>query len=120
MELAMSRRTVSGYVDESVADRLSVLARAEARSPAQIVGQALGFYVGLPEAARSSLRRIEAMGSPDEMQFLQSEFIRLLFKIDMDLTQRRMAADMGDKIPDFTSEEEIEKFAVAWTDGRGR
>jgi predicted transcriptional regulator len=104
----MAGRSVSGYVDDKVAERLYDVARAEARSPANIVGQALGFYVALPEAARASLRRIETLASPDEMNWFKTEFVRLLFKVDMGLTQRQMA-----EIP--SGEDEIEKAALEWT-----
>ncbi len=116
----MAGRSVSGYVDEKVAKRLYDLAQAESRSPANIVGQALGFYVSLPEAARTSLRRIETMALPDELRWFQTEFVRLLFKADMDLTQRRMAAEIGPGIPDVSTEEELEQASVDWTNGLDR
>ena len=116
----MAGRSVSGYVDEKVAKRLSDVAQAEARSPANIVGQALGFYVSLPEAARNSLRRIETMASPDELRWFQTEFVRLLFKVDMGLTQRRMAEEIGANVPEVSTEEALEQVAVEWTNGLGR
>ena len=96
----MAGRSVSGYVDEKIASRLTVVARAESRSPANIVGQALGFYVALPETARIAMRRIETLASPEEQRWLQTEFVRLLLKADMRLTQRKMAEEMGKNIPD--------------------
>jgi predicted transcriptional regulator len=116
----MASRTVSGYVDDRIADRLNALAKAEARSPANIVGQALGFYVALPEAARTSLRRIESMASSDEMHWFQTEFMRLLFKVDMGVTQRKMAVEMGANLPDASTEEDIEQASVEWTNSLGR
>jgi hypothetical protein len=116
----MAGKSVSGYVDEKVAKRLHDVARAEARSPANIVGQALGFYVSLPEAARTSLRRIETLASPDELRWFHSEFVRLLFKVDMDLTIRQMADEMGAKIPEAETDEDIDRVAVEWTNGIGR
>src|ERR1700722_6634346 len=105
----MPGRSVSGYVDDKVATRLLDIARAEARSPANIVGQALGFYVTLPETARSSLRRLETLASPDELRWFQTEFVRLLLKADMELTQRRMAEEMAANIPDVDAEEALEQ-----------
>ena len=113
----MAGRSVSGYVDEKIASRLTAVARAESRSPANIVGQALGFYVALPETARTAMRRIETLASPEEQRWLQTEFVRLLLKADMRLTQRKMAEEMGKNIPDATTEEEFERVAVEWTDG---
>jgi predicted transcriptional regulator len=116
----MAGRTVSGYVDERVADRLNALAKAESRPQANIVGQALSFYVALPEAARNSLRRIETMASSDELRWFQTEFMRLLFKVDMGVTQRKMAKEMDANIPDTTTEEELEQASVEWTNRLAR
>ncbi len=116
----MAGRSVSGYVDEKVAKRLFEVAKAEARSPANIVGQALGFYVSLPEAARNSLRRLETIASSDELRWFQTECVRLLFKVDMDLTQRRMAEEIGANIPDAGAEANLEQASVEWTNGVGR
>jgi predicted transcriptional regulator len=116
----MAGRTVSGYVDDKIADRLNALAQAESRSPANIVGQALRFYVVLPETARNSLRRIETMASSDELLWFQTEFMRLLFKVDMGVTQRKMAKEMGANIPDASTEEEIEQASVEWTNSLAR
>ena len=116
----MAGRSVSGYVDEKVADRLDDVARMELRSPADIVGQALGFYVDLPESARSSLRRTEAMASPEELHWFQAEFIRLLLKVDMNMTQRQMAVEVGSNIPDVNNEGELEQSSMGWTSNLGR
>ena len=116
----MAGRTVSGYVEEGVADRLSEIASLEDRKPASIVGQAIGFYVALPEPARTTLRRIEALALPEEKQWLRREFMRLLFKVDMGLTQRRMANEVAPNLPAGDSEEELEQAAVDWSDGFGR
>jgi predicted transcriptional regulator len=116
----MAGRSVSGYVDDKVAERLNDVARMESRSPANIVAQALGFYVALPEAARTSLRRIEATALPQEMQWFQTEFIRLLFKVDMGLTQRQMAKEIGAGIPDVSTEEDLEQASNEWTANLGR
>lgn len=116
----MAGRTGSGYVNDTIADRLHALAQAESRSPAKIVGRALGFYVALPEAARNSLRRIETMASSDELRWFQTEFMRLLFKVDMGVTQRKMAKEMGANIPDASTEEEIEQTSVEWTNRLAR
>lgn len=116
----MAGRSISGYVDEKVAERLNDVAQLESRSPANIVGQAIGFYVALPEAARTALRRIEAMASPEEMRWFQTEFIRLLFKVDMELTQRQMTKEIGADIPDVRTEEDLERASNEWTANLGR
>ena len=115
----MAGRTVSGYIDDVVADRLNEIATLEDRKPANVVGQAVNFYVALPESARTSLRRIDALASPDEKQWFRREFMRLLFKVNMGLTQRRMASEIAPNLPAGDSEEELEQAAVNWANGFG-
>ncbi|WP_372422011.1 hypothetical protein [Salinarimonas chemoclinalis] len=110
----MAVRSVSGYVDDAVATRLQHVARVEGRTPASLVGQALGLYVSLPEAARTSLRRIEALGTAQEQDHLRGEIVRLLLRLDMDLTERRMAEELGSKLPRVRNEEEAAEAALAW------
>jgi hypothetical protein len=110
----MAGRSISGFGDDKVAERLYDVARLESRLAANIVGQALGFYVALPGAARNSLRRIEAVASPEELRWLQTEFLRLLFKADLDLTERRMAKEIGKNAPGAITEEELERASVEW------
>jgi predicted transcriptional regulator len=116
----MARRTVSGYAEDKVIERLNDVAKMESRTTASVIGQAIKFYVALPESARASLRRIETMASRDEMRWFQMEFMRLLFKADMGLAQRRMAAEIGETLPKVASETEIEQAAVEWTNGLAR
>jgi arginase family enzyme len=63
------------------------------------------------------LRRIETTASADELRWFHTEFMRLLFRVDMDVTQRTMATEMGANMPGGVTEEEIERAAVEWTSG---
>jgi predicted transcriptional regulator len=115
----MAERTIYGDVDDEVAKRLKALAREESRSPAEIVNQALAFYLGLPEAARAPLRRVATKASAAEWRWLQTEVTRLLVKADMAATQRKMAEEMGGNIPDAETEEDLERVSVEWTNAPG-
>lgn len=111
----MAGKSVSGYVDETVATRLAALARAEARTPASVVGQATSFYVRLPEMARSALRRIDHLAADQEKRWLESEMVRLLMRADFAMTQRLLAEEMAAAIPDPMDEEAAEAAALEWT-----
>jgi len=54
------------------------------------------------------------------MSWFKTEFVRLLFKVDMGLTQRQMAKEIGANIPNDGAEEELEKAAIDWTSNFGR
>lgn len=110
----MAGRSVSGYVDEGVAARLGVVAHAGARTPAGLVGQATSFYVGLPEVARSALRRIEQTASPEERSWFEGELVRLLLRTNFALTQRVMAAEVAHSLPRGDSDAEIDQAADEW------
>lgn len=110
----MAGKSISAYVDEPVAIRLSALAQAEARSPAWLAGQAISFYTALPESARVSLRRIELVANFRERRWFQAELVRLLLKADMQITQRQMAEEIGAGMPKVASEAEADRAALEW------
>lgn len=110
----MAGRSVSGYVDDAVAHRLVALARAEERTPASVVGQALSFYVALPEVARGSLRRIEQLGMDGERRWFEAELVRLILRADFGLTQRVMASQIPN-LPTAETEEDLEAASLEWT-----
>ncbi|KTS37210.1 hypothetical protein NS228_19510 [Methylobacterium indicum] len=110
----MGGRSVSGDVDESVAVKLGAVASADAQTPASIVGRATSFYVNLPEAARSALRRLEQSGTPDERRWFEGELMRLLLKTNFSLTQRMMAAQAAHALPADASDAAIDAAADEW------
>ncbi|WP_187193677.1 MULTISPECIES: hypothetical protein [unclassified Methylobacterium] len=110
----MAGRSVSGYVDESVAARLGDVAAAEARTAASLVGQATSFYVGLPEMARSALRTLEQNGTSEERRWVEGEFVRLLLKAKFAISQRAMAQQVGPSLPADDSDEAIEAATQDW------
>lgn len=110
----MAGKSVSGYVDDGTAARLGAVALAEARTPASLVGQATSFYVGLPEVARSALRRIEQAATPDERRWFENELVRLLIRTKFSLTQRVMASEVSKSLPDSDSDADIDAAVTEW------
>lgn len=110
----MPGKSISGYVDEVTATRLGAISVAEDRTPASLVGHATSFYVGLPEVARSALRRIEKSATVDERRWFEDEFVRLLLKTGFALTQREIAAQIRNPLPLGASDAEIDAAADEW------
>lgn len=110
----MAGKPVSGYIDEITAKRLSAIAVAEDRTPASLVGHATSFYVGLPEVARSALRRIEKTATAEERRWFEDEFVRLMLKTGFALTQREMTAQIRSPLPQGASDAEIDAAAEEW------
>jgi predicted transcriptional regulator len=114
METVMAGRTISAYVDENVAARVAALAEREDRPPAQIAGHAIRFYTSLSSDARNAIRTVEKAGSPDEMRWVMNEVMRVLFRAEMKVVQREMAAEMGEDRINAATEAEIEDLASDW------
>lgn len=104
----MPGRSISGYVDEAVASRVAAIARAEDRAPANIVGQAISHYVSLPEFTRRALRSIETRGKPEEQKWALEQVARAVLRADMEITERRIAAQIGPDAQKASTEEELE------------
>jgi hypothetical protein len=110
----MAGRTISAYVDETVAARVAALAEREDRPPAQIAGHAIRFYTSLSSDARNAIRTVEKAGSPEEMRWVMNEVMRVLFRAEMKIVQREMAAEMGTDRIKADSESEIADIAADW------
>jgi hypothetical protein len=108
-------RPISGSIDDALAERLETAAREEGRASDSLVVQAVDLYTGLPEMARSCLRRVETEGSDEEKRRLRADVVRVLLGADMALTQRHMAEEIGRDLPEGDSEADIECAALDWT-----
>lgn len=115
----MSGRTISAYVEDAVAAKVTDLAKREDRTPGQIAGQALRLYMALPNEARNAWRAVEHGATPEDRRWVATELTRVLLKMEFELVEREMAAEMAGRVPEGASEEEIERIAVEWTSRRG-
>jgi hypothetical protein len=112
---AMAGKTLSAYVSEEVAENVALEARREDRSPAQIAGLALRFFVSLPRDARASLASLYNLGTQDECRQAVNEVARALNVAEFEMTCRRMADVAGKLVADDASEDEIDQAAVDLT-----
>ncbi|MEA2729893.1 MAG: hypothetical protein QOF70_4368 [Acetobacteraceae bacterium] len=111
----MAGKTLSAYVSEEVAENVALEARREDRSPAQIAGLALRFFVSLPRDARASLASLYNLGTQDECRQAVNEVARALNVAEFEMTCRRMANVAGKLVADDASEDEIDQAAVDLT-----
>jgi hypothetical protein len=102
----MAGKTLSAYVSEEVAETVVLEARREDRSPAQIAGLALRFFISLPRDARTSLASLYNLGSPDECRQAVNEVAR---------ARRRMAGVAAKLVAEDASEGELDQAAVDLT-----
>jgi hypothetical protein len=86
-------------------------ARREDRSPAQIAGLALRFFVSLPRDARTSLASLYNLGTPEECRQAANEVARALNITEFEMTCRRMAGSAAKLVADDTSEDDPDSAA---------
>ena len=112
----MANRTLSAYVEESAVHRIGELAKVEARSPAQIAGAGIKFYVGLPATTHAAIRYIDACATPGEVESARREISRVLARTQMVVAQRIAAAEIQTNLANDATEEEILAEAQAIMD----
>lgn len=111
----MAGKTLSAYVSEEVAESVALEARREDRSPAQIAGLALRFFVSLPRDARASLASLYNLGTQDECRQAVNEVARALNIAEFEMTCRRMASSAAQLVPNDASEDDLDQAAVELT-----
>lgn len=119
MVTTMAGRTISAYVEDTVAEKVTDLAKREDRTPGQIAGQALRLYMALPNEARNAWRAVEHGATPEDRRWVATELTRVLIQMEFELLHREMAAEIAPRLPANMTEEEIEQLAVEWTSRRG-
>lgn len=110
----MASRTISAYADAETASVIERIAETEDRSPAQVAAAALRFYALLPAEAHAAFRRIEKLGTAQDIDALAREIARKTLDAEWDVAHRRLVAEMkAGEIPE--SEEDILSEAVRLT-----
>jgi len=116
----MAGKSISAWVDDRTARDVEMLAKVEARPPAHVVAAALKFYLALPEEALSAIRKIDALGTEEEVQWAMRKVARALLEAQHQIAAERAAKQMhGDGLGALESEAEIDAGAVQLTK-RGR
>lgn len=111
----MAGKSLSAYVSDEVAASLALEAAREGRTTAQVAGQAIRLFVSLPREARASLAALDGLANSDERRWMLNEVARLLNMAEFAMTERRMAEQLRDAVPANTSDEELDRIALEWT-----
>ena len=90
----MAARTISAYADENTARDVERIAELEDRSPAQVAAAALRFYVRLPAEARAAFRRVEKLGTGQDIDALTREITRKTLDAEWEVAHRQLVAEM--------------------------
>jgi hypothetical protein len=111
----MPGKTVSAYVSDEVAETVALEARREDRTPGQVAGLAVRFFVSLPRDARASIVALMNLGTPDEQRQALNEVARVLNAAEFDMTSRRMQGRAGQLVLGDASETDLDMAAVELT-----
>ena len=102
----MPARTISAYADEETAQAVEQIAELEDRSPAQIAAAALRFYARLPSEARAAFRRIEKLGTDEDIASLTRAITRMTLDAEWEVAHRRFVGEMTN-VPDPAGDEDV-------------
>jgi hypothetical protein len=112
----MAGKTISAYTDSDTADSVAYLAKIEQRTPAQIAGIALKFFVKLPAPARTAWYQINALGDQSDLEKVTSEIARALLNTQYEISQRQVRESIEiDPQHNLESEDDILSTAIQLT-----
>ena len=111
----MAGRAVSAWVSDDVAEAVTLEARREGRSPAQLAAQAIRFFMTLPREARASVNALDNLGTLDQRRAAMNEVARALNNAEFEMTCQRMAPHSLELMPDGMSDGELDAEAVRLT-----
>lgn len=90
----MAGKTISAYTDSETAESVAYLAKLENRTPAQIAGMALKFFVSLPTSARNAWCQINALGTQAEREEVAREITLALLNTQYKIAQRKVVSQI--------------------------
>lgn len=116
----MAGKNISAWIDERTVRWVEMLARAEARPPADVLAAAVKFYLTLPEEARSTFRKIDSFAAPEEVRWAMRKIARALIAAHYEIAAEKAAAQMRvEDLGPLETEAEIEAAAVRLTKKHG-
>ena len=112
----MAGKTISAYTDSDTAKSVAYLAKIEQRTPAQIAGMALKFFVSLPAPARTAWYQINALGEQCDRARVAREIARTLLNAQYEIARLQVVSQIEvDPKHTLESEDEILSTAVRLT-----
>jgi len=110
----MAGQSLSAWLDKGTTQRLGTIAKLEARPTSQLVAAAVKLYTRLPEEARAALRKVEALGSEEEVGWAMRRVTRALIDAQWEIASQK-AAEQAKTDASLDSEMAIEAEAVRLT-----
>lgn len=112
----MAGKTISAYTDSHTADSVAYLAKIEHRTPAQIAGMALKFFVSLPAPARTAWCQIDALGNREDREKVAREIARTLLNAQYEIARKQVVSQIEvEPKPTLESEDDILSAAIRLT-----
>jgi len=109
----MAGKTISAYTDAETASMVEHISKLEQRKPSQIAAAALAFYVRLPVEAHAALRRLEAIGTPEDLNLMLREVTRAISNASYNAAVRQSGPRVREKYGSaLANEDEILRTAV--------
>lgn len=112
----MAGQSISAHADAATVTQLRQTARREGRTQSQLTAASLKLYLGMPEAVRTALRDVEALGTPEDQHNMMRAMARAVVATQYEVSRRRVAQTMRcDNEADLSTDEAILSQAVRVT-----
>jgi hypothetical protein len=112
----MAGQSISAHADAATVTQLRQMARREGRTPSQLTAASLKLYLGMPDAVRSALRDIDALGTPEDQHNMMRAIARTVVATQYELSRRKVAESMRlDDEADLSTDDAILAEAVRVT-----
>lgn len=110
----MAHATVSTSIDESLVERLKVIARREDRSTSNTIANAVALYTAMPKELRETLRFFAAE-DPETLRVVLHEMTALVVERKFDFAQRELAKTTAPVDLSGATEADIADMSLAIT-----
>jgi hypothetical protein len=112
----MAGQSISAHAYAATVTQLRQTARREGRTLSQLTAASLKLYLGMPEAVRTALRDVEALGTHDDQHNMMRAIARAVVASQYEVSRRRVAQTMRcDSAADLSTDQAILFEAVRVT-----
>jgi hypothetical protein len=112
----MAGQSISAHADAATVTQLRQTARREGRTPSQLTAASLKLYLGMPDAVRTALRDIEALGTAEDQHNMIRAIARAVVATQYEVSRRAVAETVRpDDAADLATDDAILAEAVRVT-----
>jgi hypothetical protein len=90
----MAGQSISAHTDAATVAQLRQTARREGRTQSQLTAASLKLYLGMPDAVRTALRDVEALGTPEDQLNMMRAIARAVVSAQYEVSRRKVAESM--------------------------